>query len=980
MAKLLKIIGRTIGITLEWLLVIVIALVFLIRISAFQTYLGGLATDYLSSEMNTEMRIGKIDIVFLNRAQLKDVYVEDLNGDTLASIHTIDVRIGSLGDPIVLKRITLDKGRVGINRNKKSGDFNFQFIIDYFDSGAPKDPNSKPTAIEIGELALKNVDLSYDDNRKDKLPFGIDYDHLHFKQFNLLASNFTSSEDGVLGLKLKNLSGNEQCGLQLKQLSVDAQIHPKKGVLLSNVVIQTPKTNIYATKFNLRLKSFDDFAEFNSKVKFEGQIDSSSIDLKDVSYFVSALEGMDQMVYLSTNIDNPIDNLLLSNLDFRFGTRSVIRGDYRLPNFALDGKAIVDEEIDYCYLDIKDIEAMHLPKSAGMKSIDVGEQVRGLAFVELRKFHVNGRLEAFVLKADKIGTAFGNVKLNNGIQFNSLKEGGYAFTKTANSNYDVYIDSFQLGKFINVADLGSVTGSAFLTGVVGQKDGVRLTEVEGDFQNFGYNNYNYKNIAVNNGSFINNVFKSTIDINDPHLAMHYDGIIDLNKEQRFDIGLKVTQADLQKLNFSDDPNARVLADIDVNMHGTNIDNYQGTVSVDQLVYYQQDKKIEVPDLDLFVTRGATRDSIVVESQVVDIHLGGKISSGHLVTSLNNSFAELLPTIIKPMKEQKKNVPHEFFDADITLKQTREVLDVYYPELHITPGSVINLTYDSKQDLQTMSLTSNEIALIPIAKDSSAVQKQYLSNVRVEEKLQSGNLETTIKADKAAYNDSLYVSNFDVLLNGHQGKFDTKVLWNQGMYDPASIEADLELKANNAIAATMLPSYFSIEGQKWEIKKAAGIVIENEHIVVNDLSLERENQLVRLNGVLSNDENEQIELTIRDLHVEEFMKIIDPTIDITARLDGKAYLKTPFTQPQAEGDMSLSNLILSKQEVGTVNLNQFNWNPTAQSLFLFGELIYQGQQSFEVSGNIFPMREENNYKLRLDFKDTDISFANAVVEP
>ena len=48
MAKLLKIIGRTIGITLEWLLVFVIALVFLIRISAFQTFLGGIATSYLS--------------------------------------------------------------------------------------------------------------------------------------------------------------------------------------------------------------------------------------------------------------------------------------------------------------------------------------------------------------------------------------------------------------------------------------------------------------------------------------------------------------------------------------------------------------------------------------------------------------------------------------------------------------------------------------------------------------------------------------------------------------------------------------------------------------------------------------------------------------------------------------------------------------------------------------------------------------------
>ena len=980
MAKLLKIIGRTIGITFEWLLVFVILLAFLIRLSAVQTYLGSLATSYLSSELNTEIRIGKIDITFINRIQLKDVYVEDLKKDTLASIAVIDVRLKSLGDPIVIKEATIENGRIGINKDKETGDFNFDFIADYFDDGKPKDPNSKPTAIEVETISLKAVNLSYDDNRKPKSPYGIDYDHLYFRNLNLNATNFSSTEDEVLGLTLTGLSAKEQCGLDLRNLSLNAVIHPKKGILLSNIVIQTAKTSIYANRFNLRLKSFDDFEKFNSKVTFDAQIDSSTIDLKDVTYFVSDLEGMDQTVYLSAILSETIDNLTLTDLDLRFGKRSVIRGDYLLPNFALKGKAKVDEEIDYAFLDMNDIESFHLPKSAGMKAIDVGPQARSLGFAELRRFHVNGEMQSFVLKADKIGTNLGSVRLNNGIRFNQLKEGGYAFTRTNNSQYDVKIDSFQLGKFIDVADFGSVSGSAFLTGVVGQKDMIRLTEVSGDFDKFGYNNYNYTNIAVRDGSFINNVFKSKIDITDPHLNMHYDGLVDVNKEQRFDLELKITKADLQALHFMDDPNANIIADLDVNMHGSNIDNYQGTVQVDQLVFYQQDKKIEVPDLDLMLTRGAKTDSLIVESEVADIHLGGKMTSGHLVTSLNNSFAELLPTVIKPMKEKSKNPPHEFFNAMITLKQTEQVLDVYYPELHITPGSVINLTYDSQKDLQTMTFDADEIALIPIAKDTSKVQKQYLSNVKLTETLVSGNLETKITATRAAYNDSLYVSNFNAVVNGHQGSFDTQILWNQGMRDSASIAADLTLKENNAIAATMQKSYFSIEGNVWQIKKAADIIVEENHIVIDDLGLERGNQLIRLDGVLSNDENEKIELTLRDVHVEEFAKILDPTLDIVGRLDGTAYLKTPFTLPQAEGHMALSNLFLSKQEIGTVTLSQFIWNPNREKLTIFGDLNYLGNETFKVEGDIFPMKEDNNYNLTLLFKKMDIRFASAFVDP
>jgi len=980
MAKLLKFIGRTIGITFEWLLVFVILLAFLIRTSAVQTYLGGLATDYLSSELNTEIRIGKVDVTFINRVQLKDVYIEDLKKDTLASIAVIDVRIGSLGDPIVLREASIENGRIGINRDKKTGDFNFDFIADYFDDGKPKNPNSKPTALEIKTIKLKEVDLSYDDNRKSKSPYGIDYDHLHFKHFNLTASKFSSTEDGVIAMNLEGLSAKEQCGLDLRNLSLNAVIHPKKGILLSKITIQTANTAIYANRFNLRLKSFDDFDKFDSLVSFDGQIDSSTIDLKDVTYFVSDLEGMDQTVYLSATLSEPINNLKLTDLDFRFGERSVIRGDYTLPNFALKGKAKIDEEIDYAYLSMNDIESFHLPKSAGMKSIDVGEQARSLGFAELRRFHVDGTLNQFVLKADKIATNLGSVRLNNGIRFNADKEGGYAFTRTNNSNYDVKIDSFQLGKFIGVKDFGTVTGSAFLTGVVGQKDMIRLTEVSGDFQKFGFNNYNYTNISVTEGSFINNVFQSKIDINDPHLVMHYEGLVDVNKEQRFDLGLKITKADLQALNFMDDPNAKILADLDVNMHGSNIDNYQGTVQVDQLVFFQQDKKIEVPDLDMILTRGAKSDSLIVESQVADIHLGGKMTSGNLVTSLNNSFSELLPTVIKPMAVKKKKGAREFFDVQITLKETEEIFNLYYPDLHITPGSVINLSYDSQADVQTMDFTAAEVALIPHAKDSSKVQKQYLSNLKITEKLVSGNLETKITADRAAYNDSIYVSKFDVTVNGHQGKFDTHVLWNQGLRDSASIKADLTLKENNAIDGTVLPSYFSVEGNKWEVKKSANIVVEENHIVVDDLSLERETQLIRLNGVLSNDDKEQIELTLVDVHVEEFAKILDPTLDIVGRLDGTAYLKTPFTLPQAEGNMALSQLYMSKQEIGTVTLSQFIWNPNKEKLTLFGDLNYLGNQTFKMEGDIFPLREDNNYNLTLLFKKMDIQFASAFVDP
>ena len=84
MAKVLKILGRIVGISFEWVLLVLILFAFAIRTSQFQTYLGSLATNFLSKELNTELRIGKIDIVFFDKVYLKDVFVRDLHGDTLA--------------------------------------------------------------------------------------------------------------------------------------------------------------------------------------------------------------------------------------------------------------------------------------------------------------------------------------------------------------------------------------------------------------------------------------------------------------------------------------------------------------------------------------------------------------------------------------------------------------------------------------------------------------------------------------------------------------------------------------------------------------------------------------------------------------------------------------------------------------------------------------------------------------------------------
>ena len=77
MLKLLKILGRSVSISAEWILIMSIVFLFAIRIPSVQTFLGKQATYFLSAEMDAEISVGAIEIVFFDRVYLKDVSVID---------------------------------------------------------------------------------------------------------------------------------------------------------------------------------------------------------------------------------------------------------------------------------------------------------------------------------------------------------------------------------------------------------------------------------------------------------------------------------------------------------------------------------------------------------------------------------------------------------------------------------------------------------------------------------------------------------------------------------------------------------------------------------------------------------------------------------------------------------------------------------------------------------------------------------------
>nr|WP_294859382.1 translocation/assembly module TamB domain-containing protein [uncultured Fluviicola sp.] len=979
MAKVLKILGRIVGISFEWVLLLLILFAFAIRTSQFQTYLGSLATNFLSKELNTELRIGKIDIVFFDKVYLKDVFVRDLHGDTLASLNQIMVRVRSFdfgGEYIHLKSVGLLKGRVGIERDSINGDYNYEFIADYFSGKKSRKTKSEPPKVTVDNVDIEWVTISYDDNRKGRNTFGMDYDHLRFNDVILHIVDF-KEEKGILAFQLKHLQTQEKSGFWLNRLFANAVIDPHKGVLLSNVEITTSRSQIYASKLNMLMNSLKGFNDFVDSVAFDAVVDSSRVSFWDISLFGTALEGMNDMVSLSATVTKKVKDLRIDNLDLRFGTRSVVRGNYSLPDFRNLSGSNFNEQIDYALIDFSDVEKIRLPKDAGRRNVDFDEMVDRLQYAEIKNTSARGSVDKFALKSDKLQSVLGSVQLDHEITFNKLKEGGYFFNRTLDEKYDVVVDSFNLAKFLDNPTFGTVSGQVYLSGVVGQKDLIRLETLEGEIFKFQFNDYSYTNITVTNGSFINNVLDANLNIHDPNLELAFNGSIDVSKIQHFDFKVGIEKANLGILNFDKDPESSFVGNMDLDLKGNSLETYEGIIHADNIEFTEKGKTMSLPELSLYIERNPGSDRFELRSDIVDADLNGKIDFKTIPIAINNGLSDAFPSYFSPQKFPKGLAEStDNFELNATIKNSKAFLDIFVPKLDIAYGTVVKLNLDSRIHHQMLDIQSSKISYAKLISEKSDA---YLTNVALHQEFAQGEGTLTLNAGKTQLRDSLDVENIQLQMDGTKNIYKTDLVWNKDVANTSDFDFIVDVREEGEFGIQVKPSYFSVKNNKWDIMNTAELVYKKNELKIDHLMLERENQFLAVNGILSEKSEDYLIVKAHELQIAEFSSLLGAGIKMEGSLDGTARLATPFTEIKVDGDFTLNDFFLEGQEVGDIHLNGI-WIDLEKKIILDGDLKYKDLQTFDFKGYVLPMKKEDNINFDLEFKDMNLSFANAFVDP
>ena len=417
MTKLLKILGRSIAILLEWILIFLILFLFIIRTSPVQTYLAKKATSYLSKKLNVEVKIDKVSILFPNELALDGFLMKDRSNDTLFAAGTLYAKISDYdlkNKSFTISEVELDKGFAHLRRDKE-GVFNYNFIKERFSSKKKK----SNVTIDVHQVILSETTFKFDDDRHVAKDYGVDYFHIHGTKINAVIENILIDKNVYSG-NIKSISVHEKSGFDLSNLNSQVKVSAE-GIYLTELNILSPGSSIYAPRFNMVSKKFTDFRKFVDLVKFDSQVNKSKVSLHEVGLFAPILKGMNDTIQISAIASKRVKDLRLSKLDLRLKSKTHLKGTVNIPDYRAIESGFFQEKIDYAYIDLKELQTLKMPESYSSDYIVFDKRVNRLNYIEAENTQLDGFYSQFVIATDNISTQLGSLKMDNGIMFSQNK-------------------------------------------------------------------------------------------------------------------------------------------------------------------------------------------------------------------------------------------------------------------------------------------------------------------------------------------------------------------------------------------------------------------------------------------------------------------------------------------------------------------------------------------------------------------------------
>ncbi|MCE7041865.1 translocation/assembly module TamB domain-containing protein [Dyadobacter sp. CY312] len=791
--------------------------------------------------------------------------------------------------------------------------------------------------VKIGQIALVNNNLRYDDFNSPKIPKGLDYGHLDIKDLNIDLQEFIFSPENIAGA-LKSGSFRDKSGFRIDQFRTNFA-YGNEQTYLKNLFLKTPNT-LLRDELVLRYKNLDELTKDIAKVNIRLKLTDSRVAFADLLLLVPDLATtppFDKEPNGALNgsglVTGTVDNMLISKTKFTMLDGTVLSLDGRVRGLPDADKLALDMNIGELSSTKQDLLKM-LPDSALPASIELPEQIKISG--KVNGSMANLTLNTTINTSFGIGTFAGNLKnITDSIQ--------------AEYNGTLSFQDFDLGKLMKQPpeEMGKLTLTTDVSGV-GYDPKSMQASLNGTVQSADIKGYVYRNLTLN-GKVDRGLADISAKMNDANIKVNIDGQADLSKEFPSVKGdVNIDHLDLTALNFYAD-SLQIKGDIKVDMPSTNPENPLGTVNIADLVLTHHGKPVGVSDINMSLTDSSGQRQAIIDSPFLKAKMEGEFVYTELADAL---FTEVSKNFKAPGITYTPVTKPVNFTLDATVTN-HPVFKIVAPQL----TEMKPIRFEAKLDNQQDSSIVASLHIPVVEYDSIRTE-----NVRVKfsNLQQNAVLNSTIGlVNTGGFRMQNASLESDIVNNDL--KFDFTVR-DSALVEQHSLKGDL-LVADNRYRLNLRDKLL-LNYRNWETDTSGYVQYATDSVFVSNLVIKDGNQSLIINSTTP-EPNSPLDIQMNNIAIGPMIAIAtrDSTM-ATGLLKGKVLLSNYMVSPVYTGELTIDDLAVMKIPVGNLSLRSTN---ETENLIRVGMSLVSDKNDMRMGGSYNLKDEKNALNFNMDLR-------------
>ncbi len=933
-----------------------IVLLSFLQLATVQTYLGRQLAKDVSLKTGFKIKIGKLDIVWLDRIKLESIEIIDLASNKMITADglLINYQISSVigNNSIILNKVVLENGHVNLSRNDSTG-LNFINFISSIKKAYIKQTGKKPNPFIISKIEITNSNFSYNYLGKDSIQNRFDYNHFGFDSLNSIAHNLVLVAD-TFQLSIDKLSSREtSTQLPIKELSVNYHMS-KSQMKFNNLKFNIGNSSISDSIIFSYTKTAD-LIHFTKNVLINARFKQLKLATQDLKYFAPYFNTIYDTILFSGTIKGHINNFITNNFELNFGTNSHLKGNAYFEGLPDIYNTFINVKIKESNV-IKNDIAIYVPGKSFRKYVPIVSAKLTGSFT--------GYPKDFVVKA-ALNTNIGFVKTDLNLKLD---------TDPKKSNYSgsIKLIDFDLSKVI------TSNTSVGKTSLVGKIKGTGFTIESADFmlestiKNVNFYNYNYQNITTN-AHFAQGLFDGALTINDPNLKLETAGIIDLRKNRnKIELKGELIKVQLNKLHIRKD-SSDVSAKFNIDITGITLDSIIGKVEITDLKAHNKESKYLVKQLELNSEVKDKNRTLTLYSDRIKLKIEGEFN----FTTAYKDFKSIWLENKVNFLNQKNNIK-AFYQGtvvpttssnltfDIQLLDINPLINLFNPLVHLSANTSL---------IGSLNTTNRKEFMFKFKNDTIIYNHNTLINNKLNILTKSNyysrglSVDFSFKSNKQILRskstlDSLALSaiwkNDSLNFNAH--------VQQEGRKNINDI-AGLMLFKKDTTLLSILKSNIQVFNEQWNFNKNNQITFTKDRVKLSNFSITSNKQELKASGSISKTTNDPITIIASNIKMSNLNPLINNKLE--GILNGSVEISNIFNTPLIESEIRIDTFKVDGYHFGNIE-GSSNWNPNKE-LFDINFFVKRNQNKLvSISGIYLPLANENALNLDANFINTDLS--------